>query len=141
MYRMFSKQQISFVVKNTGFFLLSLHSSTVSPSHKCYSKSLDDDDPVSPAGPTRGYGGFGIFYRNDWDLKVVECPSGGNRICAVEVQSEPPLLVVSTYLPSRKYVTKTQPLQIHLSMSQFSHNSTRLSLLISFRMRSSSVVI
>ena len=36
----------------------------------------------------------------------MECPSGGNRICAVAVQSEPPLLVVSTFFPSRKYVTK-----------------------------------
>lgn len=67
---------------------------------------MDGDDPVSPAGPPRGYGGVAIFYRNDWDLKVVECPIGGNRVCAVEVQCDPPLLVVSTYLPSRKYVTK-----------------------------------
>ena len=67
---------------------------------------MDDDDPISPAGPPRGYGGVGILYRKDWDLRVVECPSGGNRICAVEILSDPPVLIMSVYLPSRKYVAK-----------------------------------
>ena len=55
---------------------------------------MDDDDPISPAGPPRGYGGVGILYRKDWDLRVVECPSGGNRICAVEILSDPPVLII-----------------------------------------------
>ena len=79
---------------------------SVSPTHRCHSKAVDDNDPVSPAGPPRGYGGVGIFYRNNWSLNVVELPDGGNRVCVIEVQAENPLLVICAYLPSRKYVKK-----------------------------------
>lgn len=78
----------------------------LTPYHRCHSKAVDDNDPVSPAGPPRGYGGVAILYRTDWNLKVVECPDGGNRICVIELQSKTPTLIVNVYLPSRKYVKK-----------------------------------
>ena len=43
------------------------------------------------------------MYRKDWNLNVIELPDGGNRVCVIEIQSERPLLVISAYLPSRKY--------------------------------------
>lgn len=78
----------------------------VSAFYRCYSKAVDDHDPVSPAGLPRGYGGVGIFYGKDWNLKVVELPNGGNRICVIEVQASSPVLIITIYLPSRKYVKK-----------------------------------
>ena len=79
---------------------------SVSPNHRCHSKAVDDNDPISPVGPPRGYGGVGIIYRKDWNLNVIELPDGGNRVCVIEIQSERPLLVISAYLPSRKYIKK-----------------------------------
>ena len=77
-----------------------------SPTHRCHNKAVDDNDPVSPAGPPHGYGGVGIFYRSNWSLNVIELPDGGNRVCVIEVQAENPILVICTYLPSRKYLKK-----------------------------------
>ena len=69
-------------------------------------KAIDDNDPVSPAGPPQGYGGVGIFYRSNWSLDVIELLDGGNRVCVIEVQAENLILVICAYLPSRKYLKK-----------------------------------
>ena len=79
---------------------------SISNIHRCCSKAVDDNDPVSPIGPQRGYGGVGIFYRKDWNLKILEIPSGGSRVSVIEICAINPLLVISVYLPSRKYVRK-----------------------------------
>ena len=75
---------------------------SISSTHRCYSKAVDDHDPVSTADPPGAYGGVGIFYRKDWNLKVVDLPDGGN----IEVQASSPVLIIGVYLPSRKYVKK-----------------------------------
>ena len=79
---------------------------SISNTHRCCSKAVDDNDPVSPIGPPRGYGGVGIFYRKDWNLKILEIPSGRSRVSVIEICAINPLLVISVYLPSRKYVRK-----------------------------------
>ena len=94
------------ILRIQELWLFSSELNGITSTHRCYSKAVDDYDPVPPAGPPRGYGGVGIFYRKDWNLKVVDLTDGGNRICIIEVQAGSPVLITCVYLPSRKYVKK-----------------------------------
>ena len=64
-------------------------------------KAVDDDDPLPPVQKPRGYGGVATLYRTNMDLKTRKCLDEGCRVVDTEVLSEPPLVVINVYLPSR----------------------------------------
>ena len=79
---------------------------SISNTHRCCSKAVDDNDPVSPIGPPRGYGGVGIFYRKDWNLKILEIPSGGSRVSVIEICAINPLLLFRYISPEPQVCEK-----------------------------------
>ena len=66
-----------------------------------FGKAVDDNDPLPSVQKPRGYGGVATLYRTNMDLKTWKCLDGGCRVVVTEVLSEPPLVVINVYMPSR----------------------------------------
>ena len=75
-------------------------------------KAVDDDDLLLTTQKPRGYGGVACLIRKSIQTKDECLPSGGNRITAIEVQSNPPLCVVGVYMPVRGTSGKTDFIEI-----------------------------
>ena len=81
-------------------------------THCSMGKAVDDDDPLPPTQKPRGYGGAACLIRKSIQTKYKFLPNGGNRITAIEVQSNPPLCVVGVYMPVRGTSGKTDFIEI-----------------------------
>ena len=64
-------------------------------------KGVDSGDPITPVQMPRGYGGIGILWKKDIDHLVTELPDGSNRIKCVSIQTQKPILLISTYMPCK----------------------------------------
>ncbi|KAK3089114.1 hypothetical protein FSP39_000940 [Pinctada imbricata] len=73
----------------------------LSPDHSATSKSVDRDDPITPAERSRGHGGVAIIWKNSHDKSIKILEDGGIRINVIEVKTPQPLILINTYLPAR----------------------------------------
>ncbi|CAG2225453.1 unnamed protein product [Mytilus edulis] len=67
-----------------------------------FSRHVDDDEPMSPIGRPRGYGGIAILYRKSMSSMFSQLPDGNNRVQAIEIATTGnPTCLINVYLPSR----------------------------------------
>ncbi|CAG2197511.1 unnamed protein product [Mytilus edulis] len=67
-----------------------------------FSRHVDDDEPMSPIGRPRGYGGIAILYRKSMSSMFSQLPDGNNRVQAIEISTTGnPTCLINVYLPSR----------------------------------------
>ena len=71
--------------------------SEIHPLYDATTKSVDDNDPISPKQRPRGYGGVSILWKKD--LPVTVMPDGSNRTMVIQIGNAKTL--VNTYLPCR----------------------------------------
>ena len=56
---------------------------------------------IPPVQMQRYYSGIGILWKKNIDHLVTEVPDGGNRIQCVAIRTQRPILLISTYMPSK----------------------------------------
>lgn len=67
-----------------------------------YTKSVDDDNPISPFHKPRGFSGVSIMWNKKLKDSVYKIPDGGKRIVCIELQTESKkLCILNAYLPCR----------------------------------------
>lgn len=81
---------------------------SIHDNFRSHAKAVDSRNPIPPIQIPRGYGGNAILYRSNWDLKVSLPPDGCERIVVLELETSPPVCIVSVYLPCRGNSTTKQ---------------------------------
>ena len=65
-------------------------------------KCVDDQGPLPPIQPPRGYSGTCILLKKDLNHCIKLFPDGGQRVVAVEISNDTlPVCLINVYMPSR----------------------------------------
>ena len=75
---------------------------------KVHAKCDDDYEPIQSFQRPRGKGGVAILWHKNIDKHVKTLDEGSERIVCVEISSDPPTLLICSYLPTRGYKTSRE---------------------------------
>ena len=74
---------------------------------KSHIKCFDDNIIMDPLERRRGQAGFAICYNKNIANLVDKLPDGGNRVVAIRINTEKPIVIICVYLPTRGHkITK-----------------------------------
>jgi exonuclease III len=74
---------------------------------KSHIKCFDDNILMDPLEPRRGQAGVAICYNKNIANLVDKLPDGGNRVVAIRINTEKPIVIICVYLPTRSHkITK-----------------------------------
>jgi hypothetical protein len=74
---------------------------------KSHIKCFDDNILMDPLERRRGQAGVAICYNKNIANLVDKLPDGGNRVVAIRINTEKPIVIICVYLPTRSHkITK-----------------------------------
>jgi len=82
------------------------HLNKLHKNFQAHAKAVDERDPIPPIQVPRGYGGNGILYRTNWNVKTALPTDGCERIVVMELDTLPSICIISVYLPCRGNTSK-----------------------------------
>ena len=84
---------------------------------KSHIKCFDDNILMDPLERRRGQAGVTICYNKNIANHVDKLPDGGNRVVAIRINTEKPIVIICVYLPTRSHkITKDDYIMVLKSL-------------------------